>query len=126
MNPIKTKFKTVDQYISAFPAETRNKLEEIRRIIKKAAPEAVELISYNIPAFKWHGMLAYYAAWQGHIGFYPTASPIEAFKKELVAFESAKGTVKFPMEKKIPIGLVTRMVKFKVKENQEKSPKKKK
>ena len=115
----KTKFKTVDEYLSTFPVTTRAKLQELRKTIKKTAPKAEELISYNMPAFKLKGMLVYYAGYKGHIGFYPRASAIAAFKKELSAYEGAKGSVKFPIDEAIPLNLISRIVKYRVKENLE-------
>ncbi len=116
-----TKFKTVDEYFSGFPASTKKILKELRKTIKQAAPQAEESISYNMPAFKLHGMLVFYAAWNEHIGFYPVSSGIAAFKKELSGYESSKGTVKFPLDKPIPFDLVGKIVKFRVKENLEKA-----
>jgi uncharacterized protein YdhG (YjbR/CyaY superfamily) len=119
MDATKTKFKTVDQYLSVFPENIKSKLQELRSTIKKTAPQAEELISYNMPAFKLHGMLVYYAAYKEHIGFYPTPSPIEAFKKELAGYEVAKGSIKFPIDKPVPLKLVIKIVKYKMKENLE-------
>jgi uncharacterized protein YdhG (YjbR/CyaY superfamily) len=112
-----TKFKTVDEYLSAVPSTTRSILQKLRKTIKQAAPRAEEVISYNIPAFKLNGMLVYYAAHKDHIGFYPTPSGIEAFKKELSDYEGAKGSIKFPIDKPIPFDLVNKIVKFRVQEN---------
>lgn len=114
------KFKTVDEYISSYPLKTKKILKEIRKTIKKAAPEAEEVISYNMPAFKLHGMLVWYAAFKNHIGFYPMTTAIAAFKKELSVYEGAKGSVRFPVDKQIPLGLISRIVKFRVRENLEK------
>ena len=116
-----SKFKTVDEYLSALPANTKEILKELRKTIKQAAPQAEELISYNMPAFKLNGMLVYYAAYKDHIGFYPTPSGIEAFKKELSDYEGAKGSIKFPIDKPLPLGLITKIVKFRLKENLEKA-----
>ncbi len=107
----------VDEYISGFPKDTQTTLEQIRRIIKKAAPGAEELISYGMPAFKLNGMLIYYAAYSNHIGFYPTPSGIKAFKKKLSIYKGAKGSVQFPLDKPMPLGLITDIVKFRVAEN---------
>ena len=126
MKATNTKFKTVDEYLSAFPANTKSILKELRKTIKQAAPQAEELISYNMPAFKLHGMLVYYAAYKEHIGFYPTSSGIEVFKKELSAYEGAKGSIKFPIDRPIPFDLITKIVKFRVSENLEKEKTKKK
>ena len=94
--------------------------------LKKAAPGAEELISYNMPAFKLHGVLVYYAGYKNHIGFYPTGSAITAFEKELSGYKTSKGTVQFPLETSLPLPLITRIVKFRVKENLEKAEMKKK
>src|SRR5882672_7609074 len=96
------KFETVDEYISTFPASTKKILKDLRKTIKQAAPDAEELISYNMPAFKQEGVLVYYAGYKGHIGFYPVSSGIAAFKKELSGYELSKGTVRFPLDKPIP------------------------
>lgn len=117
----KTKFKTVDEYMSALPGKTKAKLQALRKTIKKAAPGAEELISYNMPAFKLQGVLVYYAAYKGHIGFYPISSAIRAFKKDLSAYERSKGTVRFPIDKPIPLNLVSKIVKYRVKENLKRS-----
>jgi uncharacterized protein YdhG (YjbR/CyaY superfamily) len=113
----KIKFKTVDEYLSDLPDDTKSKLQQLRETIKKAAPQAEEVISYNMPAIKGRRVLVYYAAHKEHIGFYPTASPIRAFKKELSAYDSSKGAIKFPIEKPIPLSLVTKIVKYRVKED---------
>ena len=114
-----TKFKTVDEYLSVQPENIRAILQKLRDTIKKSAPQAEELISYNLPAFKLQGMLVYYAAFKEHIGFYPTPSAIEAFKKELSSYKGAKGSVQFPIDKPLPLNLVTKIVKYRVKENLE-------
>ncbi|HKB42747.1 MAG TPA: DUF1801 domain-containing protein [Chitinophagaceae bacterium] len=121
-----TKFKTVDEYLSAVPANTKSILKKLRKTIKQAAPQAEELISYNMPAFKLNGMLVYYAAYKDHIGFYPTPSGIEAFKKELSDYEGAKGSVKFPIARPFPFDLISKIVKFRVGENLGKAGSKKK
>jgi uncharacterized protein YdhG (YjbR/CyaY superfamily) len=119
MEPVsKTKFKTVDEYLSTFPNATQLKLRQVRALIKKYAPLAKELISYNIPAFSYNGILVYYAGYKNHIGFYPTSSGIAAFKKELASYDWAKGSVQFPLDKPIPEGLIGKIVKFRVKENE--------
>ena len=121
-----TKFNTVDEYFSSFPAQTKRMLKELRKAIKQAAPQAEELISYNMPALKFNGVLVYYAGYKTHIGFYPTASGIEAFKKELTGYKTSKGTIQFPIEKPIPVTLVKDIVEFRVHENLEKMKAKKK
>ena len=120
-----TKFTSVDKYISVFPEDTQMLLEKLRKVIKEAAPQAEEVISYNIPAFKLHGMLVFYAAYKDHIGFYPTASGISVFKDELTDYKTSKGAIQFSIEKGIPVGLVKKIVKFRMKENLEKAVKKK-
>ncbi|MGC4102120.1 DUF1801 domain-containing protein [Ferruginibacter sp.] len=113
--------KNTDEYIQQFPANVQKMLQQLRKTIKAAAPKAEELISYQMPAFKLHGMLVYFAGYKNHIGFYPTGSPIVAFKKEVSAFKNSKGAVQFPLDKPLPLDLVTRMVQFKLKENIEKA-----
>jgi len=117
MDAISTKFKTVGEYLSAFPAPTRRILQDVRQTIKKAAPQAEEVISYNMPAFKLQGVLVYYAAYQKHIGFYPTPSAIKAFEKELAQYQSSKGAVQFPIDEPMPVELITKIVQFRVREN---------
>jgi uncharacterized protein YdhG (YjbR/CyaY superfamily) len=108
---------TIDEYIETFPVEIQSILEKLRRTIRKAAPEAAEVISYQMPAFKQNGVLVYFAAHQNHIGFYPTSSGIAAFKKELSAYKGSKGAVQFPLDQPLPFDLVEKIVKFRVKEN---------
>ncbi|HWY97715.1 MAG TPA: DUF1801 domain-containing protein [Bacteroidia bacterium] len=112
------------EYKAAYPAEIQKKLEQMRACIKKAAPKAEEVISYGMPAFKLNGILVYFAAQAKHIGLYPTASGIENFKKELIGYETSKGTVRFPLDKPLPLGLVTQIVKFRVAESLQKQIKK--
>ena len=118
--------QTINEYIAAFPTHVQEILQKLRATIRNAAPEAEEIISYQMPAFKYHGMLVYFAGHKNHIGFYPTPSGIEAFKKELSVYEGAKGSVQFPIDKPLPLGLVTKIVKFRVKENLEMAKLKKK
>ena len=118
MAPVaKTKFKTVDEYLSAFPKPAKTLLQEMRAAIRKSAPGAEEVISYNIPAFKQQRILVWYAAHKEHIGFYPGSAGIEAFKKQVSAYKWAKGSVQFPIDQPLPLDLVSKMVKFRVKEN---------
>ena len=113
------KIHTVGEYFSALPEETRLVLQQLRNAIRQAAPQAEETISYNIPAFKSNGkMLVWYAAFKKHVGFYPRASGIAAFKKELAAYQTSKGAIQFPIEERIPVDLVKKIVKFRWKENQ--------
>ncbi|MFH1197876.1 MAG: DUF1801 domain-containing protein [bacterium] len=109
--------QSIDEYIIMFPKEIQTKLESLRQTIRKAAPEAEEAISYQMPTFKLNGNLVHFAAYKNHIGFYPTPSGIEAFKKELSIYKSSKGAVQFPIDKKLPLDLVSKIVKYRVKEN---------
>lgn len=110
-------FKTVDEYISSFPLDIQDLLQQVRRTIREAAPDAREVISYQIPGFTFRGSLVWFAAFKNHIGFYPKASGIEAFKEKLSAYEISKGTVRFPLDKPIPFGLIQEIVRFRVREN---------
>jgi len=112
--------KDIDEYINFFPGEIREMLQSIRQTIHKAAPKAEEKISYQIPTFAFNGNIVHFAAFKNHIGFYPGASGIEAFKKELSAYEISKGTVRFPFDKKLPLKLIAEIVKFRAFENLEK------
>lgn len=115
----KAKFTTMDAYIASFPKEVQGILEQIRKTIRKAAPGAVEAISYQIPTFKLNGSnLVHFAAWKGHIGFYATPSGNVAFKKELARYKVAKGSIRFPLDESIPYDLVTKIAQFRVKETE--------
>lgn len=113
----KTLSNTIDKYIANFPKDVQEILEKVRATIQKAAPQAEETINYGIPTFTLAGNLVHFAGFKNHIGFYPTPSGIEKFKKELSVYEGAKGSVKFPLNKPIPYTLVGKIVKFRVKEN---------
>jgi uncharacterized protein YdhG (YjbR/CyaY superfamily) len=112
---------TIDEYIASFPPEVQEKLETIRATIRKAAPKAEEAISYMIPTFRLHGNLVHFAAYKKHIGFYPGAGGIAAFEEELAGYETSKGTVQFPLEKRLPLTLITKIVKFRVQQNLDKA-----
>jgi uncharacterized protein YdhG (YjbR/CyaY superfamily) len=118
---IKKTYRNVDEYIASFPEDVQDILEKLRSTIKKSAPAAEEVISYQMPAFKLNGMLVWYAAYKEHIGFYPTASPIKVFKKELAGYKISKGVIRFPIEKAIPLRLVKDIVKFRINENLKKA-----
>ncbi len=109
--------RNFDEYMERFPAEVQRLLSQMRRTIRKAAPQATEKISYGIPAFTLNGMLVWFAAFKKHIGFYPGAGAIATFKKELSGYKSAKGSVQFPLDRPLPLALVSRIVKFRVKQN---------
>ena len=114
---MKTQFNTIDEYIDAFPKDIQFILEKIRKTIRRAAPEAFEAISYQMPTFKLNGNLVHFAAYKNHIGFYPVPSGIEAFKGELAPYIAGKGTLRFPLDKPIPYHLIEKVVMFRVKEN---------
>lgn len=119
---VKQKFNTIDEYLAIFPQNIKDKLEMLRQIIKQTAPEAEEIISYNMPAFRFHGILVYFAAHKKHIGFYPGNDMVnKVFKDELTSFETSKGTIIFPNEREIPQSLVIKIVKYKMSENIKKS-----
>jgi len=120
--PIK-KPATIDEYIGAFPNEVQKILEEIRITIQKAAPDAKEKISYSMPAFDQNGIVVYFAAFQKHIGLYALPSGHEVFREELSKYKSGKGSVQFPLNEPMPFDLITRIVRFRVKENIKKSKK---
>ena len=112
--------KSIDEYIAGFPAKVRRILQEIRRIIRSCAPDAEEAIKYGIPTFVLKGNLVHFAAYAKHIGFYPTPSGIEKFKDELSAYHHAKGSVQFPLDKPVPLGLIRKIVRHRVKETRAK------
>jgi len=117
----KTTPKDIDSYIAGFPDDVQAILQELREAIKEAAPQAEEAISYQIPTFRLKGNLVHFAAFKNHIGFYPTSSGIEKFKNELSAYKLARGTVRFPLDRPLPLGLISKIVKFRVKENLERA-----
>ena len=118
---MKTTFKDIDDYISIQTPEVRILLEQMRQTIQKAAPEAEEVISYNMPAFKQKKVLVYFAAYKNHIGFYATPNGHSEFKEELSVYKQGKGSVQFPLSKPLPLDLITKIVKFRLKENLKKS-----
>jgi len=117
MEPQKSNFKTIDDYIKSFPEDIQKILETVRQTIKKAAPEAEEAISYQMPTFKLNGNLVHFAAFKNHIGFYPTPSGTKEFKKEISVFRSGKGSIQFPIDKPMPLSLIKKIVKYRVKES---------
>ena len=118
--------QTIAAYIAGFPPKTQAILKKVRQTIRQAAPGAEEAIKYRMPTFTLHGNLVHFAAFKTHIGFYPTPTGIEQFKRELSAYESAKGSVQFPLDQPIPYDLISRIVKFRVKENLERAEAKRK
>ena len=118
--------KEIDKFIARYPKEVQVVLEKLRKTIHEAAPNAEETINYGIPTFTLEGNLVHFSALQDHVGFYPAPSGIEKFKKELSVHEGAKGSVQFPLDQRIPYGLISRIVKFRVKENLAKAEAKRK
>jgi uncharacterized protein YdhG (YjbR/CyaY superfamily) len=112
--------ENINEYIAGFPRDVQATLRKVRATIRDAAPEAQETIKYRMPTFVLHGNLVHFAAFQKHIGFYPTPSAIKAFRGELAGYESAKGSVQFPLNEPVPFTLISKMVKFRVKETRQK------
>ncbi len=110
-------FTTVDEYIKLHPAQIREGLAIIRKTIKAAAPGAEELISYRMPAYKLNGMLAYFSVTKTHYGFYPTSGPVNAFSEKLKSYDTSKGTIRFALDKPLPVKLISEIVKWKVRDN---------
>ena len=121
----KITYISVDEYIASQPESIRKLLDEIRQIIRQTAPNAIEVISYGMPAYKMNGVLVYFAANKQHIGFYPTASPIVVFKDELTAYKTSKGAIQFPVKTGIPTALVKKIVEFRIQEDELKALSKK-
>ena len=107
----------IDEYIKGWPKDIQAKLQAMRETIQKAAPEAEEAISYAMPTFKLNGNLVHFAAYQNHVGFYPVPSGMKEFEKELSVYKSGKGSAQFPHDQPLPLALVTKIVRFRVKEN---------
>ncbi|WP_379153977.1 iron chaperone [Paenibacillus sp. sgz5001063] len=124
MEPVKTTYESIDDYIAKAPLEVRGKLEVVRKVIHESAPEAVEKISYQMPTFFLHGNLVHFAAFKKHIGFYPTPRGIEVFQEELAQYKGAKGSVQFPLDEPLPLDLISRIVKFRAAENKGKAAEK--
>ena len=116
----------IDEYIEGFPEDVRKILAKLRLTIAKAAPDAEEAIKYQIPTFTLNGNLVHFAAFKNHIGFYPAPRGIEQFRKNLAPYHTGKGTLQFPLDKPIPFSLISKVVKFRAKENLAKAKGKKK
>ena len=116
----------IDGYISQFPADVQAVLEQVRETISHAAPDAKEVISYQMPAFKQHGILVYFAAWQKHIGLYPPISGDKALEKAVARYAGPKGNLQFPLDEPIPFDLIERIVKLRVKQDLAKAAAKRK
>lgn len=118
------KFKTVDEYIAALSPEKKILMNQIRRAIHTALPAAESVISYNMPAVRENGIVIYYAAYKEHIGIYPKPSGVKAFAKELAQFEGSKGTIKLPLDKPLPLDLLTKIALYRAEENKKAARKK--
>jgi uncharacterized protein YdhG (YjbR/CyaY superfamily) len=115
----------IDGYIAGFPKDIRKVLQQIRTTVQKAAPRAEETIKYNMPTFTYKGNLVYFAAFKNHIGFYSVPTGNKAFEKDFSAYKTGKGSIQFPLDKPMPLGLITRIVKFRIRKNLEKARKEK-
>ena len=113
--------KDIDTYIAQFPADVRAILKKVRQTISQAAPAAKETISYQMPAFKQHGILVYFAAWKQHIGLYPPISGDKALEKAVARYAGPKGNLQFPLDEPIPYDLIARIVKLRVKQDNDKA-----
>jgi uncharacterized protein YdhG (YjbR/CyaY superfamily) len=113
--------RNIDEYIAGFPPDVQEILEKIRATVRKAAPDAEETISYQMPTFTLKGNLVHFAAFKKHIGFYPAPTGIEEFQQQLSVYEGGKGSVKFPLDKPIPLDLISKIVEFRVEENLERA-----
>jgi uncharacterized protein YdhG (YjbR/CyaY superfamily) len=113
----KIAYTTIDEYIRSFPKDIQRILAELRKAIKSAAPDSMESISYRMPSFSFMGPLVYFAAFKNHIGFYPIPNGIKVFQKELAPYKKGKGSVQFPIDKPLPLKLISKIVKFRVAEN---------
>src|SRR6185436_10597127 len=114
-------YATVDEYIALAEPKAKKALKDIRKTIKSAAPKAEEVISYQIPGYKYHGMLVFFAAWKNHISLYPAPWSADSLKKEMSVYEGSKGTIKFPIDKPMPLALIKKMVKYRMKQNEERA-----
>lgn len=112
-----TAIKNIEAYILLQPEEIRPLLRKMWQIIKKAAPKATEIISYGMPAFRLNKNLVYFAGYKKHIGFYPTSNPIKIFADKLTVYKTSKGAIQFPVDKPLPVKLITDIVKFRIKED---------
>jgi uncharacterized protein YdhG (YjbR/CyaY superfamily) len=112
--------KTIHEYIAGFPRDVQDVLQQIRATIRQAARDAQETIKYRMPTFVLNENLVHFAGFEKHIGFYPTPSAIEAFRRELAGYKGAKGSVQFPLDQPVPFTLIKRIVEFRVKETREK------
>lgn len=120
-----TKYSNIDEYHAAFAEPQRSMLDRVRAIIHAAAPEAEEVISYNMPAFRQEKVLVYYAGYAHHIGFYPTSEPIIAFADKIAKYKTSKGAIQFPLDKPLPVSLIKEIVKYRIRQVKESAAAKK-
>jgi len=111
--------QTIDEYIASFPRDVQEKLDQVRMTVQEAAPEATETIKYGMPTFMLNGNLVYFAAFKNHIGFYPAPTGVKEFETALSSYKTGKGSVQFPLDKPMPLKLITRIVKHRIKQNRE-------
>ena len=123
LNKSNLKYRDINEYHAQFPDHIQKILEQLRKVIKQAAPQTIETISYGMPAFKQHKVLVYYAVHKTHIGFYPTSNPIVYFKKELEKYHTSKGAIQFPIDQSLPLTLIEKIVKFRLEEDHKKAKK---
>ena len=121
MEDNKVRFNSIDEYVATFPEEIQAVLQTIRETVRAAAPDAQEKISYQMPTFFLKGNLVHFAAFKHHIGFYPTPSGVDAFKEEIARYQSAKGSIRFPLDEPMPLDLITRIVKMRMADNLKKA-----
>jgi uncharacterized protein YdhG (YjbR/CyaY superfamily) len=120
---LRDQFATINEYIAAFPPEVQEKLQGIRAVIRRAAPDSEEAIRYGIPTFRLAGNnLVHFAAFKDHLSFFPTPSGVAKFREELSSYKMSKGTIQFPLDEPVPYDLVERITQFRTAENQEKKP----
>jgi len=115
------KFRTIDEYHAAYDGRHREMLDSLRQIIRSTIPESTELISYNMPAFRQNKNLVYYGAAKNHVGFYPSAAPVEKFKEDLTEYQTSKGAIQFPYDKELPVELIQKIVRFAAEEDMRKN-----
>jgi uncharacterized protein YdhG (YjbR/CyaY superfamily) len=125
MESDKNGFTSIDEYIATFPEDIQKILQELRAVIHASAPDATEKISYQMPTFFLKGNLVHFAAFKHHIGFYPAPRGIEEFAQELSVYEGSKGAIRFPIDKPLPLDLISRIVKFRVSDNLQTAERKK-
>lgn len=118
---LKEQPESIDEYIAGFPQDVQDILQKVRSTIKSAAPDAEEAIKYGIPTFVLNGNLVHFGGFKKHVGFYPTPSVIEEFREELSVYQSAKGSIQFPLDKPMPYSLIEKLVEFRVMESREKA-----